>query len=132
MWRTILPSRGLAFPPKRLTALKLGTRAEQHLYYAPFQSSVRSLTASRTLQKIDYEQRAKDLHEKGVGSEQDYSKDPNNTIKQAQELQGRTPWHREGSDTPPVKRMRKSSIMTKGLSIASLIPELLKQRRSQG
>jgi hypothetical protein len=29
-------------------------------------------------------------------------------------LQARTPWHREGSDKPPVKRMRSAGAMTKG------------------
>lgn len=35
-------------------------------------------------------------------------------IGKAKEKQARTPWHREGSDQPPVKRDRQASAMTKG------------------
>ncbi|TAQ84453.1 hypothetical protein B7494_g7222 [Chlorociboria aeruginascens] len=35
-------------------------------------------------------------------------------IGEAKELQARTPWHREGSDQPPVKRNRSAGAMTKG------------------
>lgn len=37
-------------------------------------------------------------------------------IGEAKEKQARTPWHREGSDQPPVKRDRRASAMTKGES----------------
>ena len=37
-----------------------------------------------------------------------------NAIGEARELQTRTPWHREGSDEPPVKRARSAGAMTKG------------------
>ena len=35
-------------------------------------------------------------------------------IGEAKELQTRTPWHREGTDQPPVKRLRSAGAMTKG------------------
>lgn len=35
-------------------------------------------------------------------------------IGEAKELQKRTPWHREGADQPPVKRLRSAGAMTKG------------------
>ncbi|KAI9730783.1 MAG: hypothetical protein M1818_008063 [Claussenomyces sp. TS43310] len=35
-------------------------------------------------------------------------------IGEAKELQKRTPWHREGSDAPPVRRLRSAGAMTKG------------------
>ena len=38
-------------------------------------------------------------------------------IGQAKELQNRTPWHREGADQPPVKRMRSAGAITKGISL---------------
>tara|TARA_R110002060_G_scaffold18542_8_gene25471 strand:+ start:1731 stop:1964 length:234 start_codon:yes stop_codon:yes gene_type:complete len=38
-------------------------------------------------------------------------------IGEAKELQARTPWHREGSDQPPVKRNRSAGAMTKGMSL---------------
>lgn len=37
-------------------------------------------------------------------------------IGEVKEKQARTPWHREGSDQPPVKRDRTASAMTKGES----------------
>jgi len=36
-------------------------------------------------------------------------------VDEAKELQARTPWHREGSDKPPVKQLRSAGAMTKGL-----------------
>ena len=36
-------------------------------------------------------------------------------IGEAKELQARTPWHREGTDRPPVKRPRSAGAMTKGI-----------------
>ena len=35
-------------------------------------------------------------------------------IGEAKELQKRTPWHRDGADQPPVKRLRSAGAMTKG------------------
>ncbi len=35
-------------------------------------------------------------------------------IGQEKELQKRTPWHREGAEQPPVKRLRRTGTMTKG------------------
>jgi calcium uniporter protein, mitochondrial len=35
-------------------------------------------------------------------------------IGEAKELQKRTPWHREGADRPPVRRLRSAGAMTKG------------------
>jgi calcium uniporter protein, mitochondrial len=35
-------------------------------------------------------------------------------IGEAKELQKRTPWHRDGADQPPVKRLRIAGAMTKG------------------
>jgi hypothetical protein len=40
-----------------------------------------------------------------------------NAIGAQKELQARTPWHREGSDKPPVKRLRSAGAMTKGLGL---------------
>jgi len=38
-------------------------------------------------------------------------------IGEAKELQARTPWHREGTDEPPVRRDRSAGAMTKGMAI---------------
>lgn len=36
-------------------------------------------------------------------------------IGNAKELQSRTPWHRQGADDPPVRRLRSAGAMTKGM-----------------
>jgi hypothetical protein len=36
-------------------------------------------------------------------------------IGDAKEPLTRTPWHREGADQPPVKRLRSAGAMTKGI-----------------
>jgi hypothetical protein len=45
----------------------------------------------------------------------DFNNQIDNAIGEAKELQARTPWHREGSDKPPVRRRRSAGAMTKGL-----------------
>jgi len=74
---------------------------------------VQSLSTSQALSNNDYAEKAKELNQKGA-DEQEGQLD--RAIGQAKELQARTPWHREGSDTPPVKRNRSAGAMTKGWS----------------
>jgi len=55
---------------------------------------------------------ASDLNENITQEEKDHF------AKKLQEDKGkqiRTPWHRQGSDTPPVKRQRSAGAMTKGM-----------------
>ena len=63
-----------------------------------------------------YVQAAKDLNQKGLD---DQESQLDHAISQEKEKQLRTPWHREGSNVPPVKRQRSAGAMTKGSSIAS-------------
>jgi hypothetical protein len=66
--------------------------------------------------KEDYTAQAKALHQKSADEhEAEFNSQIDNAIGEAKELQARTPWHREGSDRPPVKRMRSAGAMTKGL-----------------
>lgn len=37
-------------------------------------------------------------------------------IGTAKEKQARTPWHREGPENPPVRKLRSAGAMTKGIS----------------
>lgn len=79
-------------------------------------ASTRSFSASATVKKEDFTARAKELHQKSADEHEDaFNSQIDNAIGQAKELQARTPWHREGSDKPPVKRMRSAGAMTKGL-----------------
>lgn len=72
----------------------------------------------RILQDTSAEKRARELNEKSLAEHEDgYKGNLDNVIGKERELQVRTPWHREGSDRPPVKRMRSASAMTKGTYI---------------
>ncbi|KAL2070017.1 hypothetical protein VTL71DRAFT_14697 [Oculimacula yallundae] len=63
----------------------------------------------------DATSKAKALNQKGLDEEIDgFHNQIDNAIGQAKELQARTPWHREGSDQPPVRRNRSAGAMTKG------------------
>lgn len=44
----------------------------------------------------------------------------------------RTPWHREGSDTPPVARQRSAGAMTKGTADESSVVISIADIRTQG
>ncbi|KAI9648254.1 hypothetical protein NHQ30_002886 [Ciborinia camelliae] len=62
-----------------------------------------------------YTDKAKELNQKGLGKEEDwFNNQLDNAIGEQKEIQARTPWHREGSDKPPVKRNRSAGAMTKG------------------
>ncbi len=79
-------------------------------------SSIRGISSTTFLRKEDYAARARELHQKSADEHEDeFNSQIDNAIGQAKELQARTPWHREGSDKPPVKRMRSAGAMTKGL-----------------
>jgi hypothetical protein len=59
-----------------------------------------------------YGQPAEDLHQKVTKEEiSHYDK----VVAEDKGKQIRTPWHREGSDTPPVSRQRSAGAMTKGV-----------------
>jgi len=64
--------------------------------------------------------KAKELNQRGLDDQEkefkngEFHMQIDNAIGQHKELQSRTPWHREGSDKPPVKRLRSASAMTKG------------------
>ncbi|KZF19205.1 DUF607-domain-containing protein [Xylona heveae TC161] len=63
-------------------------------------------------QPVDrYSQQAKDLNQQGLDAQES---DFENAIAEEKEKQIRTPWHRQGSQLPPVKRQRQASAMTKG------------------
>jgi hypothetical protein len=65
--------------------------------------------------KDTYAEQAKALNKKGQDEhEAGFDNQIDNAIGEAKELQARTPWHREGSEKPPVKRMRSAGAMTKG------------------
>lgn len=69
---------------------------------------------------------AKELNKKG--QEKQEKKTLDDTIGEARELQARTPWHREGSDQPPVRRNRSAGAMTKGWWISLLCKDDLEVR----
>ncbi|KAN0090469.1 Protein of unknown function, DUF607 domain containing protein [Hyaloscypha variabilis] len=78
-------------------------------------SSSRVFSSTSLSRQEDATARAKALHQKSADEHEDaFNSQIDNAIGQAKELQARTPWHREGSDKPPVKRMRSAGAITKG------------------
>jgi len=81
------------------------------------QSVYRTFSSTASQRFPDYTARAKALHQKSADEHEDeFNSQIDNAIGEAKELQARTPWHREGSDLPPVKRNRSAGAMTKGRS----------------
>lgn len=63
-----------------------------------------------------YSEKARELNQKGRDKEEDwFDNQLDNAIGEQKEIQARTPWHREGSDKPPVRRNRSAGAMTKGV-----------------
>jgi hypothetical protein len=115
------------FQPKILTTFRSRPPPISSFSPSSFTSPLRSLNrafSSTSLQrKKDYADQAKELHQKSADKHEDeFNSQIDDAIGQAKELQTRTPWHREGSDKPPVKRMRSAGAMTKGPSSSSPFP----------
>ncbi|PMD62000.1 uncharacterized protein K444DRAFT_525583 [Hyaloscypha bicolor E] len=106
------------FQPKILTTFRSRPPPISNFSPSGSTSPLRSLNrafSSTNLQRKDYADLAKELHQKsGDKHEDEFNSQIDDAIGQAKELQTRTPWHREGSDKPPVKRMRSAGAMTKG------------------
>ncbi|MCJ1401273.1 hypothetical protein MMC11_004485 [Xylographa trunciseda] len=64
-----------------------------------------------TLTSEDHAKTARSLNQQGLDVQESEIRDG---ISQEKEKQIRTPWHREGSNVPPVKRLRSAGAMTKG------------------
>lgn len=86
-----------------------------------------------------YKAQAKELNKKGMelqeesrsendcaeGNEKESLSSSNgyldDEIGSAKEKQARTPWHREGPENPPVRKLRSAGAMTKGISSYPLV-----------
>lgn len=111
----LLPSIGLFLAKRRFQAPIVSTFRSrpqgQHMLGIPY----RSFSSTRIWRKDDYAEQAKALNQKGLDQQEaGFDNQIDGAIGEAKELQARTPWHREGSDKPPVKRMRSAGAMTKG------------------
>ena len=118
------PSICSRFQPQIISKFRSRPAAKNHPSPATtcllYQSSNRAFCSTRLLRQEDATARAKALHQKSADEHEDaFNSQIDNAIGQAKELQARTPWHREGSDKPPVKRMRSAGAMTKGSSLSS-------------
>ncbi|KAL9121489.1 MAG: hypothetical protein Q9187_001955 [Circinaria calcarea] len=73
-----------------------------------------SSTTTRHSANENYAQAARELNQKGLDQQESQVGEAISQEKQEKEKQARTPWHRQGSDVPPVARPRSASAMTKG------------------
>jgi hypothetical protein len=81
--------------------------------------SVRPFSSSRAWSNENSTAKAKapNGRDQETHEQQAFNTQIDNAVGEAKELQTRTPWHREGTDKPPVKRQRSAGAMTKGLSL---------------
>ena len=103
--------------PMTSTITTVSRRSSLVLYRAWLPKSAAGVVT--TQRSASYEQKAKDLNQKGINEQLSSFDD---SIAQAKEKQARTPWHREGTDEPPVKRPRSASAMTKGKHFSKSLP----------
>jgi hypothetical protein len=113
----LLPTTGLSLSTPHFQTPIISTfrSRPQTQHLPPFGLSKRTFSTTRIWRKDEYAEQAKALNQKGQDKhEAGFDNQIDGAIGQAKELQTRTPWHREGSDKPPVKRMRSAGAMTKG------------------
>ena len=114
--RSLLPGNAILTPQLRahLSLTKTHYRLPQ---------LTRSLSGSqaRSFRLFTYNQRDKapptvttDLEQR---KSDDHKSSLDDSIAQEKEKQTRAPWHRDGSDLPPVARRRSAGAMTKGTSV---------------
>lgn len=111
---------GLLFRAEGQRALQRSTRVRPyHQLLLTAQSPGRSLAQtldescffSGQTRSASYEEKAKALNQQGIDNQlHDYDA----KIHETQEKQKKAPWHREGSEQPPVRRERSAGAMTKG------------------
>jgi hypothetical protein len=75
-------------------------------------STTRYFSFTKRRLATNHEETAKSLNQKGLDAQESEFNDA--AIAEAKEKQTRTPWHREGSNLPPVRRLRSAGAMTKG------------------
>jgi hypothetical protein len=79
---------------------------------------LRPFSSFKACRKEDSSANVKALNQNGLDQHEESLKSQvDSKLGQAEERQLRTPWHREGSDKPPVRRLRSASAMTKGSSL---------------
>jgi hypothetical protein len=94
--------------------------AQLHALFAvlPRPRSCQFSTSRDLREQYEHTEKAEELSRKGLEDQnkQDdgFNSQIDNAIGEQKELQARTPWHREGADTPPVRRNRIAGAMTKG------------------
>jgi hypothetical protein len=112
---------------------RYGTRIPLQAPISPFHSrpllpfsTTRLFSTSNILQN----NKTKSPNQKEQEKEEDFdfNNQIDNAIGEAKELQARTPWHREGSEKPPVRR-RSAGAMTKGLFYIHLLWVLFEEDR---
>ena len=64
------------------------------------------------------EAKARSLHEKATADEME---EYNSEVEHYKQRQQERPWHREGVDSPPVRRQRSAGAMTKGSSLPTML-----------
>lgn len=92
-----LPAKYLARPHRILTTLTPQNKSRQ-----PVRSQIRHASADSKARALN--QKSFDSQLSGYDAK----------VSEQQEKQIKAPWHREGSDAPPVRRQRSASAMTKG------------------
>lgn len=69
-----------------------------------------------------FEATAQSLHEKATADEME---EYNAEVEHFKQRQQERPWHREGVDSPPVRRQRSAGAMTKGESLPTALGPML-------
>jgi hypothetical protein len=116
-YRLLHPPRGVCHLNTRCQNSIISTfRSRPHLQAYHFTGfSTQPFSSTRIWRRDQEAERAKAPDKNRlVEHERGFHRQIDNAFGEAKELQRRTPWHREGTDKPPVKKMRNAGAMTKG------------------
>ncbi|KAF7863987.1 hypothetical protein EAF04_006952 [Stromatinia cepivora] len=105
----------ITYPPTSFVGTFRNRTAPQFSIKQTPPSCLRTFTSTNLCGKESYTDKTKELNQKGLDKEDDwFNNQIDNAIGEQKEIQARTPWHREGSNEPPVRRNRSAGAMTKG------------------
>lgn len=91
---------------------------------AVYGSSSATIRAERRNRRFSQTSSDREKEKKDDDRDNDDGPEASKRIGEEQEKQDRTPWHRQGADEPPVRKLRSAGAMTKGITTQAAISDM--------
>lgn len=116
--RTLLPSRAIVTPKPCARPYTASTHHIRPQLVCSFDRS-QSRTFGSSIHRYKDEEHTTVAKTLNQNASENHESNLEGSIAQEKEKQLRAPWHREGSDLPPVARRRSAGAMTQGMGFST-------------